>query len=131
MASITIYLGRGKKKIWKELRKNDIKVIDGGYEDFVTYKLRDGKLIVCTHGTNDHPDTANKNFTKLLGENVYEIHMGHYHSVKEGNGATVNGSVMGSDDYSISKRLHNQPAQVLKVYYGNDDVGTFKLTLKN
>ena len=57
--------------------------------------------------------------------------MGHYHSVKEGNGATVNGSVMGSDDYSISKRLHNQPAQVLKVYYGNDDVGTFKLTLKN
>ena len=115
----------------KELRKNDIKVIDGGYEDFVTYKLRDGKLIVCTHGTNDHPDTANKNFTKLLGENVYEIHMGHYHSVKEGNGATVNGSVMGSDDYSISKRLHNQPAQVLKVYYGNDDVGTFKLTLKN
>lgn len=57
--------------------------------------------------------------------------MGHYHSVKEGNGTTVNGSVMGSDDYSISKRLHNQPAQVLKVYYGNDDVGTFKLTLKN
>ncbi len=115
--------------IRKELKNNDIKVIDGGYEDFVTYKLKDGKIIVCTHGTNDNPSTANKNFTKLLGEDVWEVHMGHLHSIKEENGTTVNGSVMGSDDYSISKRLHSQPAQVLKVYYG-DDVGTFKLTLK-
>ena len=115
--------------IRKELRNNDIKVIDGGYEDFVTYRLSDGKLIVCTHGTNDSPSIVNKNFTKLLGENVYEVHLAHYHSVKEENGAVVNGSVIGSDDYSISKRLHNQPQQILKVYYG-DDVGTFKLALK-
>lgn len=113
----------------KELKKNDIKVIDSGYEDFVVYKLKDGKVIVCTHGTNDNPTTANKTFTKLLGENVFEVHMAHLHSVKECSGTVVNGSVIGSDDYSISKRLHNKPQQVLKVYYG-DDVGTFKLTLK-
>lgn len=112
----------------KELRKNNISVIDGGYEDFVTYKLNDGKLIVCTHGTNDNPNTVNKNFTKLLGEDVYEVHMAHLHSVKEGNGTVVNGSVIGSDDYSISKRLHSKPQQILKIYYG-EDVGTFKLTL--
>lgn len=115
--------------IRKELRANNIKVIDGGYEDFVSYRLHDGRLIVCSHGTNDNPNIANEKFTKLLTENVFDVHIGHYHSVKEGNGTTVNGSVMGSDDYSISKRLHNQPAQVLKVYYNNDDVGTFKLTL--
>lgn len=114
--------------IRKELRKNNIKVIDGGYEDFVTYRLRDGKLIVCTHGTNDNPSTVNKNFTKLLGEDVYEVHMAHLHSVKEGNGTVVNGSVMGSDDYSISRRLHSFPQQILKVYFG-DDVATYKLTL--
>lgn len=113
----------------KELRDNNIPVIDGGYEDFVTYKLNDGKLIVCTHGTNDNPNTANKNFTKLLGEDVYDVHMGHLHNPKEGNGSTVNGSVMGSDDYSISHRMHTKPTQLLKVYYG-DDTGTFKLTLK-
>ena len=113
----------------KELRENNIPVIDGGYEDFTTYRLKDGKLIVCTHGTNDNPSTVNKNFTKLLGEDVYEVHMAHLHSVKEGNGTVVNGSVMGSDDYSISHRLHTKPTQILKVYYG-DDVGTFKLTLK-
>lgn len=113
----------------KELRDNNIPVIDGGYEDFVTYRLNDGKLIVCTHGTNDNPNTVNKNFTKLLGEDVYEVHMAHLHSVKEGNGTIVNGSVMGSDDYSISRRLHSLPQQILKVYFG-DDVASFKFTLK-
>ena len=113
----------------KDLRKTDIKVIDGGYEDFVTYKLRDGKLIVSTHGTNDSPDMANKNFTKLLGEDVYCVQMGHLHDVRESKGTTVNGSIMGSDDYSISHRWHNKPTQVLKVYYGDDEV-TYKLTVK-
>lgn len=113
----------------KDLRNTDIKVIDGGYEDFVTYKLRDGKLIVSTHGTNDSPDMANKNFTKLLGEDVYCVQMGHLHDVREGKGTTVNGSVMGSDDYSISHRWNSKPTQVLKVYYGDDEV-TYKLTVK-
>ena len=113
----------------KDLRKTDIKVIDGGYEDFVTYKLRDGKLIVSTHGTNDSPDMANKNFTKLLGEDVYCVQMGHFHDFKEGRGSVVNGSIMGSDDYSINHRLNAKPTQVLKVYYG-DDEATYKLTVK-
>lgn len=115
--------------IRKELRNNDIQVIDSGFEDFVTYFLRDGKLIVCTHGTNDNPTTVNRTFTKLLGQDVFDIHMGHFHNPKEGDGTTVNGSVIGSDDYSISKRLYNNPMQILKVYYG-DDVGTFKLALQ-
>ena len=115
--------------IRKELRNNDIQVIDSGFEDFVTYFLRDGKLIVCTHGTNDNPTTVNRTFTKLLGQDVFDIHMGHFHSPKEGDGTTINGSVIGSDDYSIRKRLYNIPTQILKVYYG-DDVGTFKLALK-
>lgn len=113
----------------KDLRKTDIKVIDGGYEDFVTYKLRDGKLIVSTHGTNDSPDMANKNFTKLLGEDVFCVQMGHFHDVKEGKGSVVNGSIMGADDYSISHRWNAKPTQVLKVYYGEDEA-TYKLTVK-
>lgn len=115
--------------IRKDLRNTDIEVIDGGYEDFIAYKLKDGKVIVVTHGTNDNMANANQTFTKLLGVDVYEVHMGHLHNPMEGNGATVNGSVMGSDDYSISIRKHQKPTQILKVYYG-DDVATYKLTLK-
>lgn len=112
----------------KDLRKTDIEVVDGGYEDFVTYRLRDGRLIVVTHGTNDNMTNANQTFSKLLGVDVFEVHMGHMHNPMEGNGTTVNGSVMGSDDYSISIRKHQKPTQILKVYYG-DDVATYKLVL--
>ena len=114
--------------IRKDLRNTDVKVIDSGYEDFVVYKLKDGRIIVGTHGTNDNPSTANRNFTKLLGYDVYQVHMGHLHDHKEGNGTTVNGSVMGSDDFSISHRLHSEPTQVLKVYHGKDEA-TYKFIL--
>lgn len=114
----------------KDLRNTDIKVMDGGYEDFVTYKLRSGKLIVATHGTNDNPAIANKNFSKLLEENVYEVHMGHYHNAKELDGSVVNGSVMGSDDYAIQTRKNQTPTQILKVYYNDFDTVTYKLGLK-
>lgn len=117
--------------IRKELRKTDIKIIDGGYEDFITYNLkRNNELIVGTHGTNDNPNNANMVFSKLLEKNVYEVHMGHFHSVKEGKGTTVNGSVMGGDDYSISHRWNEKPIQVLKVYYNDTfDDASYKLGL--
>ena len=43
------------------------------------------------------------------------------------DGATVNGSVIGSDDYSISRRMHSKPTQLLKIN-NNDDNSKFKLT---
>lgn len=116
--------------IRKDLRNTDIKIINNGYEDFVTYKLRDGRLIVATHGTNDNPLMANKNFSKLLEENVSEVHMGHYHDVKDVNGSLVNGSIMGSDDFAVQIRKNQIPTQVLKVYYDKFDSATYKLGLK-
>ena len=113
----------------KDFRESNVKVLDNGYEDFVLYTLRDGKNIVVTHGTNDMPSTANKNFSKMLGKDIYRVYMGHYHDVKESNGTLVNGSVMGSDDYSISKRLDAKPTQLLEVYDGDDCV-TYRMILK-
>lgn len=114
--------------IRKDFRDLDIKVYDGGIEDFVCYRLRDGRPIVVTHGTNDKYSSANKNFTKMLGEDIFEIHMGHYHNPIEQNGTVVNGSVMGSDDYAVSHRLICNPTQLLKVYI-DDDTTTHKLVL--
>ncbi|MFA7156926.1 MAG: hypothetical protein WC123_04455, partial [Bacilli bacterium] len=59
-----------------------------------------------------------------------EVHMGHYHSVKSTKGTTVNGSIMGSDDYAISHRMNDTPTQVLKIYYDNNDVADFKLIME-
>ena len=116
--------------IKKDFRETDVKVFDNGYEDFVTYYLKNGKLIVCTHGTKDSPNNANQIFTKLLKQDVYEVHIGHMHDPKENCGTTVNGSVMGSDSYAISLRKNSPPVQVLKVYYNDtDDKATYYLTL--
>lgn len=113
----------------KDFRDSNIVISDGGNEDFLSYKLRDGRIIVLSHGTNDNPSTMNKTFTKLLGHDIYETHIGHRHEYAESNGTTVNGSVIGSDSYAISLRKHSLPTQVLRVYYG-DDTATYKLTLK-
>lgn len=113
----------------KDLKNTTIKIIDGGYEDFILYQLSDGRNIVATHGTNDKYLTANKDFAQLLEVPIYEVHMGHLHNPIEINGTVVNGSVMGSDDYSISIRKHTPPIQVLKVYCENDTI-TYKLNLE-
>lgn len=115
--------------IKKTLKNVDIKVVTNGNEDFIPYNLRDGRLIVATHGTRDNQASANANFTKLLKQDVYEVHMGHYHDHKEGNGTVVNGSVIGSDDFSISLRKNAPSVQILKVYYEDGDNASFQLLL--
>lgn len=112
----------------KDLRMLNIKINDSGWDDFISYDLRDGKSIVVTHGTNDKVSSANKEFSKLLGRDIFEVHMGHFHNCIEQNGVVVNGSVMGSDDYAMSIRKHSLPQQILKTYSGND-ITTHKLTL--
>lgn len=113
----------------KDFRNSNISITDGGYEDFVLYQLRDGRNIVLSHGTKDNKVSANRIFTKLLGIDIFECHIAHYHDFADGNGTTVNGSVMGDDAYATSIRKHSVPVQTLKVYMG-DDVATYKLTLK-
>ena len=98
-----------------KLSNFDIKVFDSANEDFLTYRIN-GNLIVCTHGSNDNPINDRKNFSDLLGEKVYEVHMGHFHEYKVSDGTIVNGSIMGSDEYAISIRKNSKPTQVLKVY---------------
>lgn len=122
--------GRLIAVILKKDLKNICKVIDNGYEDFVQFVLKNGKTVVMTHGTNDSVESANENFSKLLHTDVYRVYMGHLHDVKESRGTLVNGSIMGGDDYSISKRLNSKPTQLLEIYYkGTDDYSTYRFVL--
>lgn len=109
------------------LRLPNIKVIDSKYDDHLTYKLRDGRLIVNTHGTYDNLSNAMSHFLELLKTDIFEIHMAHYHNYAESNGVVVNGSIMGSDDYAISLRKNSKATQILRVY--GEDVSCYKLTL--
>ena len=109
------------------LRLPHVKVIDSKCEDHLAYRLRDGRLIVNTHGHYDNLSNARNHFVNLLKQDIFEIHMAHYHEYKESDGVVVNGSIMGSDDYAISLRKNSKATQVLRIY--GEDTCCYKLEL--
>lgn len=109
-------------------RVKGVKFIDSMKADFIKYNDY-GKTFVIAHGDKDKKDNAISSYSKLLNDNVGEVHLAHFHSFEESEEkrVVVNGSVIGSDEYSISIRKHSRPMQVLKIY-GDDEI-TYKLYL--
>lgn len=100
-------------------RLSDVEIIDSKGFDFVAYKLYD-KVILLSHGQNDSLNRTISDFSKMYKFVPAEIHLGHTHSYKDINDCdvkvTVNGSLMGSDDYAISIRKLTTPSQNLIIY---------------
>lgn len=107
-----------------------IKVIGGGYEDFIQTKIG-GRTIVMTHGDKDSLNNVANSFTKLLDTKVDEIYMAHYHAHQEkddcGTQVVINGSLVSTDSYAMSIRKHTLATQLLRIY--GEDVCCYKLTL--
>lgn len=100
----------------------DIPIITSHGMDFVKYNF-DGKTIVLSHGQNDKGAHILEDFVKIYGEVPDEIHTAHVHNYSDkriGNVCvTVNGSLKGSDEYSINLRENSKPSQNL-IVYGED-----------
>lgn len=112
------------------LKPYGIKVIDGGWEDFIVTEIA-GKKIVMTHGDKDSLTQASANFAKLLGERVDEIYMAHLHAHREFDDCNtqviINGSLVSTDDYALSLRKHTNAVQLLRIY--GEDVCCYRLKL--
>ena len=108
-------------------RVKGVRFIDSQGEDFIKY-YDFGKTFVISHGDEDKQASAIEAYSKMLGEQVGEVHLAHWHEFKEVGNVIVNGSVVGSDDYAVSIRKHSKPCQVLKVY--GEDECTYKLILE-
>lgn len=108
-------------------RVKGVRFIDSQGEDFIKY-YDFGKTFVISHGDKDKQASAIEAYSKMLGEQVGEVHLGHFHEFKEIGNVIVNGSIVGSDDYCVSIRKHSKPCQVLKVY--GEDECTYKLILE-
>lgn len=97
----------------------DIEIINSQGFDFVAYKLYD-KIILLSHGQHDSLNRTISDFSKIYKFVPAEIHLAHTHSYKDINDCdvrvTVNGSLMGSDDYAISMRKITTPSQNLIIY---------------
>ena len=96
-----------------------VKIIDSKGLDFTKYEI-DGKIIMVSHGQNDNMTKVISDFSKMFKVVPNEIHLGHTHSYTDINDCdikvTVNGSLIGSDDYAVTIRKVTTPSQNLIVY---------------
>ncbi len=98
---------------------NSVNIIKSYGLDFTSYEI-DGELICVAHGQNDKISTVITDFAKIYKRVPKEIHLGHFHSYKDINDCdiyvTVNGSLSGADDFSLTLRKITKPAQNFIVY---------------
>lgn len=98
---------------------SDVKIIDSKGLDFTKYEI-DGKIIMVSHGQNDSITKVISDFSKMFKVVPNEVHLGHTHSYTDINDCdikvTVNGSLIGSDDYAVTIRKVTTPSQNLIVY---------------
>lgn len=88
------------------------------------FSLLNGKTVMFAHGHQDNINQAFQHFVGATRHFVEYIVLGHYHCPKvkdyQGTKVIVNGSVVGTEDYALSKRLFTSPSQTLLIFKGND-----------
>lgn len=81
----------------------------------VAFKTRGGKRFYIVHGDKDTPSNVVKNLTLMSGTKPDAIIMGHRHHTAldtEHNVKVVQcGSMVGTDDYCVDKRISGSPEQ--------------------
>lgn len=79
------------------------------------FKTRGNKLFYAVHGDHDTPSNVVKNLTLMSGTKPDGIIMGHRHnnalSTEHGVKIIQCGSVVGTDDYCVDKRISGEPEQ--------------------
>ena len=90
--------------------------LDAGLGKFT---LNNGKKVVFAHGHQDNINTALQGYIGATKEFIDYILLAHYHSEKvkafQGCKVIVNGSIVGTEQYALSKRLFNEPSQILLI----------------
>ena len=118
----------------ERLKNTDVKFVndnlDYGLGRFV---LGNGKVCCFSHG---HEDVLNNVFQNYVGATksfVDYIFLGHFHTAKmktfQNAKVFVNGSIVGTEEYALSKRFFSDPEQLLLVF-DNNNVITYNINLK-
>ena len=112
-----------------KLKCKNVNVYDCN-DDFIRYKLMNGKLVVGSHGNLDKFTKVADNYIRMYKEIPDYIHLGHTHVYQENDDSdinvVVNGMLSGTDQYAKSIRKSSKPCQVLIVYGEYDDC-TYKI----
>lgn len=104
----------------ERLKNTKVEFIDDNLDYSIgNFKLHD-KNIVYVHGHLDNINTVFQNFVGATKSFVDYVLLGHYHSPKQkvyqNCNVIVNGSIVGTDEYALSKRLFTEPSQKLLIF---------------
>lgn len=104
--------------------------IDEGIGDI---KLKNGKLLVFSHGHNDKKNGCFQDMCGLLKQFPDYIFLAHYHSSAEHTYQAakvfVNGSIIGTDTYAFNRRLFAEPEQKLLIFDNSNDIINININL--
>lgn len=122
---------------WLKERLKDTGVVfeDDNIDDSIgKFTLLNNKRVVFAHGHLDSPNSVFQNMVGATHEFIDYILLSHYHCEKEksfqGMKVFVNGSIVGTEQYALSKRLFSKPAQTLLIF-DKDDLVDVSIGLEN
>ena len=100
----------------QRLKDSKIKFMKDNLDDGLgAFHLLNGKTVMFAHGHQDSINNAFQNFIGASSKFVHYILLSHYHAEKmksyQGIKVFINGSIVGTEEYALSKRLFNKPAQ--------------------
>lgn len=112
---------------WLEERLKGSRIIfkhDNIDEGIGLFELMNGEKVIFAHGHNDSFNSSLQSFVGATGSFVKYVLLAHMHSEKmkayQSMKVFVNGSVVGTEQYALSKRLFNKPSQTLLVFDEKD-----------
>lgn len=96
------------------------------------FELENGKKVMFAHGHNDSINQVYQHFTGASQEFIDYMLLGHYHCEKmktyNSSKVIVNGSIVGTEQYALSKRLFSKPSQTLLIF-DEDNVINYSIGL--
>jgi hypothetical protein len=118
----------------ERLKNTPILFLDNDLNESIgTFTLNNGKIVAYAHGHEDAPDRAFQHFIGATNKVVNYVLLGHYHkeSTKffQNLKVFVNGSIVGTDQYAMSKRLFTEPSQTLLFFDKSENVINISIKL--
>lgn len=109
----------------ERLKNTKIKFANDNLDDTLgKFELLNGQKMMFAHGHNANYNTAVQDFIGSSREFIDYICMGHFHCEKakqfQGSRVFINGSVVGTEQYAISKMLFSKPSQTLLIFENNN-----------
>ena len=111
----------------ERLKNTKIEFVTDNLDDSLgVFELLNGKKFAFAHGHLENYNAAFQNLVGATREFIDYIAMGHFHSEKmktfQGAKVYVNGSIVGTEQYALSKRLFSKPCQTLLIFdeFGNE-----------